>query len=136
MLVQEDLCIIELRSGVPTLTAGAVCFPTRWRLRDKIGRPLLEVHAPVPFYAEKLGRPVDRFMASVKPGHVAVRFNWSVLDNPALFQPGGKFKTDSNESITAGNAGEQLNVRVERQTLTRLPQTGSVLFTIRVHVYP
>lgn len=136
LLVQEDLCVIELRAGVPTLTAGAVCFPTRWRLRDKIGRPLLEVHKPVPFYAEKLGRPVDRFMASVKPGHVAVRFNWSVLDNPALFQPGGRFKTDRNETITAGNAGEKLYVRVERQTLTRLPSTDSVLFTIRVHVYP
>ena len=135
-LVQEDLCLIQLRDGVPVLTAGVVCFPTRWRLRDKIGRPLVEVHGPVPFYPEKLGRPVDRFMAMVKPGHVAVRLNWSVLEDPTLFQPGGRFRTDRNGQITPANAGESLFVRVERQTLTRLPDSGAVLFTIRVHVYP
>lgn len=135
LLVQEDLCIVELPTGVPTLTAGVVCFPTRWRLQDKIGRPLLDVHGPVPFYAQKLGRPVDRFMAMVKPGHVSMRLNWSVLEDPTLFQPGGKFRTDRNEAITAENAGECLFVRVERQTLTRLAKTGAVLFGIRVHVY-
>ncbi len=135
-LIQEDLCVIQLRDGTPYLMAGAVCFPSRWRLRDKIGRPLLEVHGPVPFYAEKLSRPVDRFMAMVKPGHIAVRFNWSVLEDRALFQLGGKFRTDRNERITPGNAGDSLFVRVERQTLTRLPKSAAVLFTIRVHVYP
>ena len=39
-------------------------------------------------------------------------------------------------TITAANAGQALFVRVERQTLSRLPATGAVLFTIRVHVYP
>jgi Haem-dependent oxidative N-demethylase, alpha subunit-like len=135
-LVQEDLCIIQLRGDTPFLTAGVVCFPTRWRLRDKIGRPLLDVHGPVPFYAEELGRPVNRFMSMVRPGHIAVRYNWSILDDPTLFQLGGKFRTDRNEHVTPQNAGESLFVRVERQTLTRLPETDAVLFTIRVHVYP
>ena len=135
-LVQEDLCIIELRDDTPFLTAGVVCFPSRWRLRDKIGRPLLDVHGRVPFYAEKLGRPVNRFMAMVKPGHIAVRYNWSILDDPTLFQLGGKFRTDRNEQITPTNAGESVFVRVERQTLTRLPESGAVIFTIRTHVYP
>lgn len=136
LLVQEDLCLIELRPEGPMLTAAVVCFPSRWRLAEKIGRPLAAVHAPVPFYGEKLGRPVDRFMGVVKPGHVAVRLNWSVLDDPTLFQPGGKWRTDRNVLVTAENAGEALFVRVERQTLTRLAQSGAVLFTIRVHVYP
>jgi hypothetical protein len=135
-LVQEDLCIIELRDDTPFLTAGVVCFPSRWRLRDKIGRPLLDIHGRVPFYAEKLGRPVNRFMAMVKPGHIAVRYNWSLHDDPTLFQLGGKFRVDRNEQITPRNAGDSVFVRVERQTLTRLPETGAVLFTIRTHVYP
>ena len=33
--------------------------------------------------------------------------------------------------LTAENAGEQLWLRVERQTLRRLPETGAVVFTIR-----
>jgi hypothetical protein len=136
LLVQEDLCLIRPTDDGPDLVAGVVCFPSRWRLLEKIGHKLTAVHGPVPFYGERLARPVDRFMSVVKPGHIAVRLNWSVLDDPALFQPGGKFRTDRNTDITAANAGDRLFVRVERQTLSRLPATGSVLFTIRVHVYP
>jgi hypothetical protein len=135
LLVQEDLCLIQMSEAGPLLIAGVVCFPSRWRLHEKLGRPLAVVHAPVPFYGAKLARPVDRFMAMVKPGHVAVRFNWSIHDDPALFQP-GRNHTHNNPQITASNAGDVLFVRVERQTLTRLPQSGTVLFTIRVHVYP
>jgi hypothetical protein len=136
-LVQEDLCIVQPGAdGSVLLTAGVVCFPSRWRLVEKIGRPLPAVHEHVPFYAEKLARPVDRFMAMVRPGKLAMRLNWSILDNPALFQLAGKFRTGNNPAITAGNAGDTLFVRVERQTLSRLPASAAVLFTIRVHVYP
>jgi dimethylamine monooxygenase subunit A len=56
------------------------------------------------------------------------RLNWSILDDPALFQPAG----------TAGSAPgarrlDELTLRVERQTLRRLPRTGAVLFTIRTY---
>jgi hypothetical protein len=135
-LVQEDLCIVEPDAeGAVLLTAGVVCFPSRWRLAEKIGRPLPGVHERVPFYGDKLARPVDRFMANIKPGKLAMRLNWSIMDDPALFQPGGKFRTAHNAAITPENAGDRLFVRVERQTLSRLPSSGAVLFTIRVHVY-
>jgi hypothetical protein len=65
-----------------------------------------------------------------------MRLNWSMMDDPALYQPGGKFRTDHNPAITPENAGDRLFVRVERQTLSRLPASDAVLFTIRVHVYP
>ena len=41
-----------------------------------------------------------------------------------------------NTAITPENAGERLYLRVERQTLRRLPQSGAILFGIRVHSYP
>lgn len=135
-LVQEDLCLIELDGSGPVLTAAVLCFPSRWRLAEKIGRPLAAVHAPVPHYADRLARPVDRFMRLVKPGHIAARLNWSVLDDAALFQPGGKWREDYNAAVTAENAGDTLFLRVERQTLRRLPVSNAVLFGIRVHVYP
>jgi len=40
-----------------------------------------------------------------------------------------------NNAITPENAGEKLWLRVERQTLRRLPLSGAVLFTIRSYVY-
>jgi hypothetical protein len=134
-LVQEDLCIIQSDGDVPRFTAAFLCFPSRWRLHEKLGRPLTMVHGPVPFYADRLATPVNRFMAKVKPGHIASRLNWSVLDDPAMYQPTGKWREAANTAITPENAGDALYLRVERQTLTRLPRTDAVLFGIRVHSY-
>jgi hypothetical protein len=75
-------------------------------------------------------------MRHVKPGHIAARLNWSVMDDATLFQPGGKWREAHNQAVTAANAGETLFLRVERQTLRRLPCSDAVLFGIRVHVYP
>ncbi len=135
-LVQEDLCIIQQTDDGPVFTAAILCFPSRWRLHEKLGKPLVAVHGPVPHYAERLATPVDRFMAKVKPGHIASRLNWSVLDDPAMYQPTGKWREAANTSVTPENAGERLYLRVERQTLRRLPQSGAILFGIRVHSYP
>ena len=135
-LVQEDLCLVQDSDAGPVLTAALLCFPSRWRLAEKIGRPLAAVHGSVPFYGERLSRPVDNFMRHLKPGHIAGRLNWSVLDDATLFQPSGKWRKERNRAVTAKNAGETLSLRVERQTLRRLPRTGAILFGIRVHVYP
>jgi hypothetical protein len=135
-LVQEDLCLIQNSDAGPVFTAAVLCFPSRWRLLDKIGKPLSAVHGPVPLYADRLARPVDRFIRHVKPGHIASRLNWSLLDDPALFQPGGKWRVDARSDIDAGNVASRVFLRVERQTLRRLPDSGAVLFGIRVHVYP
>ena len=134
-LVQEDLCLIEATAGGPVLQAALLCAPSRWLLADKIGRPLAAVHANVPLYGERLSAPVDRFMAHLKAGKLAQRLNWSVVDDPALFQPTRKRQAEANPAVTAANAGERLFLRVERQTLARLPASGFVLFAIRVHSY-
>ncbi len=131
-LVQEDLCLLEPDPAGPRLTAAVLCFPTRWRLGEKLGRAIGGIHAPVPFFAERLAGPVERFMARLKPGRLVERFNWSVLDDPALFQPGGHGRTARDPAFTAGNAGEKLWLRVERQTLSRLPGTTAILFTIKI----
>src|ERR1700754_3757687 len=95
-LVQEDLCIIQNQPEGPLLTAATLCFPSRWRLQEKIGKPLAAVHGPVPLYERRLAAPVDRFMRHLKPGHIASRLNWSLLDDAALFQPGGKWRVEGN----------------------------------------
>jgi len=131
-LVQEDLCLMRRQGESFLLAAASLCFPTRWRLADKIGRPLAEIHAPVPGFAATLGKPVERFFDRVAPGKAVWRANWSLNDDPTLFQPGGHFRADHNPAITAENAGDKLWLRVERQTLTRLAESGDVLFTIRI----
>lgn len=134
-LVQEDLCVVQDGPDGPMFTAGILCFPSRWRLHEKLGHPLAIVHQPVPIYPDRLARPVDRIMQSIKPDHIASRLNWSITDDPALFQPTGKWRTAVNDAIAAENAGSRLFLRVERQTLRRLPASAAVLFGIRVHRY-
>src|SRR5262249_2194981 len=80
-LVQEDLCL--LRDGI--LVGASLCFPTRWRLAEKLGRPLLEIHAPVPGFADALGDPVARFFARLAPDQGVWRANWGIADDPTLF---------------------------------------------------
>ena len=132
-LVQEDLCLIRPDAAGPVLEAAVLCAPSRWVLAEKIGHPLLAVHGPVPFYADRLGRAVDRFMGALRPGRIALRMNWSISDDPALFQPR---RRPLAAPVTAATAGEQLFLRTERQTFRLLPESGRVVFGIRVHSTP
>ena len=114
-LVQEDFCLLAAEDGGSFRLIGAtLCSPSRWRLADKIGRPLAAIHAPVPGYAETLERPVDRFFAALKPGRLVWRLNWTIVDDPTPFQPA---RIPGTAAITAANAGAHLWLRVERQTL-------------------
>ncbi len=137
-ICQEDFCILQPddKTGgeIYRLTAGAVCFPSNWRLADKIGKKLVDVHGPVPGYAEKLSGPVDRVFKNLATDTIMVRANWLIHATPELFQSGHRLDAAAVAAITPENAGEKLWLRVERQTLRRLPQSGAVLFTIRTHV--
>lgn len=88
-------------------------------------------HAPVAGYGATLARPVDRFFDQLKPGRLVWRLNWGIVDSPARFQP---VALPAPAPITAASAGEQLWLRVERQTLRKLPQTEAVVFTIRTYI--
>ncbi|HEX6841573.1 MAG TPA: DUF3445 domain-containing protein, partial [Stellaceae bacterium] len=122
--------LLKGSGDVYRLVAASLCSPARWRLADKLGHPLAEIHAPVAGYAAKLAAPVDRFFATLKAGRLVWRLNWSIHDDPAPFQP----VAPPPKLITAATAGERLWLRVERQTLHRLPATGAVVFTIRTHI--
>lgn len=135
-LVQEDLCIMERNDAGWCLTAAAVCFPTRWDMPSKLGLPLATIHDPVPGYRERVAASADRFFDVLTSGPVFRRANWSLLDDPALFQPVARRGGGPNDEIDAHNAGDAVWFRTERQTLQRLPATGAILFTIRIHRAP
>ncbi len=135
-MVADDLCVLLPEGGTYVLKAGALAFPTDWRLRDKIGKPLIEIHAPIHGYAETLAAGVEHFFQTLAAGQVFQRANWFVVDEDALRHlPEGE-DAARFAHVTAANAGETLFVRCERQTLRRLPLTGAVLFTIGIHVEP
>ena len=133
-IVQEDLCLMAPGSNGYTLEAASLCFPSRWRLLDKIGRPLIDIHSPVPDYKNKLSRPVDRFFDKLTVEKPVWRVNWSLTDDPDLYQPVRKTGITSIKTINSNNAGDRVFLRCERQTLRRLPKTGWILFTIKTYV--
>jgi dimethylamine monooxygenase subunit A len=127
--VQEDLCILVERSGVHVLVAGSVCFPSYWRLGDKVGRTMAEVHAPVPHYATELEARVERLLGRLRPGRAVWRRNWSIHDDPEYHLP----SAGAPRPVVAPS---ELWLRSERQTLSRLPRSGAILFTIRTQQVP
>lgn len=132
-LVQEDLCLMVPRpagDGVVRhhLDGAVLCFPSHWRLADKAGRPVAEVHGPVPGYDRLAGR-VDRYLARLRPGVVGLRRNWSVHGSPELFAPD---PPSAPRPLAVDEVADGLWLRSERQTLRALPASGAVVFAIRV----
>lgn len=140
-LVQEDLCLLRRRDGDDGpgwyLDAAALCFPSRWRLADKIGHRLDLVHGPVVGYSPELESRVESLLDSLRDRAVAGerarpvrRRNWFVHPDAALFQP--TRPPGGDPVVDAEAAAAHLVVRSERQTLRGLPETGWIVFTIRI----
>ena len=126
--VADDLCILQDGAdGVPRLTAAVLCSPNRWRLAEKIGGTMTAIHSPVARYDSDLDSPVNAMLARLVPARPVWRINWGITNHPALFQP------ETPPQTPGMNPGEMW-LRVEWQTLRRLPVTGAVLFGIRTYV--
>ncbi|MBF9029656.1 DUF3445 domain-containing protein [Rhodobacterales bacterium HKCCE3408] len=125
MLVQEDLCLMELRGEEYALTAAVLCFPLGWMLSEKIGRPMTGIHKPVARYDDMAARRVGRLFDGLQPGRPICRENGVFRDNGVLFQP----ETEAVHHAERPKHGRTY-YRSERQCLVRLPLTRAVLFTI------
>jgi hypothetical protein len=127
--VEEDLCLLGRDDhGRFVLTAACVCAPSHWILGEKIGLPVAAIHGPVPFYEAELAAKVDGFIAKLRDGMVVGRRNWTIHDDDELFVPVAPPPADISPEVQW--------LRSERQTLRRLPRSGTVLFTIRTQQVP
>ena len=127
-LVPDDLVLMVERDGRLVCGGGVVCFPNRWDLRSKLGLTMAQVHRPVAELNEQLEAPIGRFLERLRPGRVVSRLGWGLIDSAQGFEPPGPSSPDAGAAPT--------HVRVERETLRRLPATGCVLFTIRTYLTP
>ena len=140
-LVPEDLLLLEPRRRANggaggdfdwCLVAASLCFPAHWVLAEKMNKPLAAIHAPVPDYRERLETPMDRFFTNMKIGPISSRMNWSLQLGDELFSP----HRSTRKAAMGDVANEDMCLRMENQTLRKLPETGLVLFTIRTHMVP
>jgi hypothetical protein len=132
----DDLCLMEKRAGQWRLTALSLCAGSFFTAEEVIGRSLAELHGPVGGFAERFLARVERIFDGLRPGLVLERRNWTLLNSEALHTPSSVPIRAAIGEISPAQAAQILNLRVERQTLRRLPRTGGVVFTIRVWLAP
>lgn len=135
-LVPDDLCLMERRNGAWRLTALSLCAGTFFTADEVSGKSLAELHGPVGGFSDRFLTRVTRIFEGLRPGLILERRNWTVVNSPELHTPRSAPIRAQIADIDPGDAGRVLHVRVERQTLRRLPQTGGALFTIRVWLAP
>ena len=135
-LVQEDLVLMRRNDAGWYLSAASVCFPSAWNLNEKFLRPMHEIHGPVPGFGQGTRNAglIERMFDNLKPDVPVIRWNWSLYGDDQLFHP----TSDNGMKRRFGDGAEPANVnlRLERQTLQKLPVSGAILFTIRIHIDP
>jgi hypothetical protein len=134
--VADDLCLMEKRDGQWRLAALSLSAGSFFTASEVVGRSLAELHGPVNGFSERFLVRVQRIFEGLRPALILERRNWTVLNSAELHTPAAAPIRARVGEIGAADAADVLHLRVERQTLRRLPQTGGVLFTIRVWVAP
>ena len=133
--IPEDILImLRDEQGFWRLQGGVLAFPGHWRLSEKMGQSLAEIHAPVPEYAAQLAKPVNRFFDHMQASQISRRQNWAVQTDDQLFTP--RRHAPAQLPTNAGAAGQQIHIRVETQSFYKLPQSGAVIFSIRTSLAP
>lgn len=140
-LVQEDLVLMRKGADGWRLAAASLCFPSSWSLAEKFGKPLHEIHRPVPEFgpgtrsAELIERMFDKLQ-----GQAVWRLNWSLAAEPSLYLPLSQDARMERAGAVLSRFGADPTasafIRVERQTLRKMPLSGDILFTIRIYVDP
>ncbi|KAK3643104.1 hypothetical protein LTR56_004943 [Elasticomyces elasticus] len=145
-LTQDDLAIMfEKEDGQYYLLAGAVLLAGFWRLEDKFGMPLSEIHTSgdVPGFKQKLEKGMMNFFKRVQPEKPVLRNNYFLQVDDELAWSSSIGSEDSTIEGEVGWFSAEKNraiehhwFRSERQSLRRLPRSGGVVFTIRTYFMP
>jgi hypothetical protein len=142
LLVQEDLILMRRNVAGWRLAAGSLCFPSSWSLLEKFGHPLQDIHKPVPAFGPgtRMAELINRMFDSLKVEQPVQRWNWSVQANRDLYHPLSNVqrteRAEKRPSKFPNGEVEAAVIRVERQTLRKLPVSGDILFTIRIYLDP
>ncbi len=142
-LVPEDLILMRRGDIGWRLAAGSLCFPSSWSLREKFGLALQEIHEPVPAFGRgtRTADIIERIFDNLAVEQPVQRFNWSLQAGNALYMPFSHQQridraTNRPSKFSTDEIAAQAFIRIERQTLRKLPNSGDILFTIRIYLDP
>jgi dimethylamine monooxygenase subunit A len=124
--VQEDLTVVSVDGDKNWLSAGHVCLPSGWSLKDKIGKDFSAVHERVPGALSLMERQGEYVKQMVNATVGLVRFVWAIGRDYIDGHP-----SHERSPLTLDNA----IIRVERQVIWGLPEVNAALFAIRPYNY-
>lgn len=129
--LEPDVVLLREEGDLrPITVGGCVCFPSKWSLPEKLGLSVAEVHDAVPGMNAVLQGRVDKLLQSLKPGEGWVRSNWSAEASPDRNQ----HPLRPTRQIASPLDPNAVWLRREHQLLFRLPETGGIVFGIRLEL--
>jgi len=134
---QGDFVVMDQRAGDLWIEAGMVTAQADWSLDFDMGMTFKEWHGPVPLAHEM--NVFDRalkYLLNLRLGQPVRRPNWTMTIHPRLDTSPENYPHwgPDRGTVTAQNAGDLVNLRVELQSLWRLPRSNAVLFGIRCYL--
>ncbi len=129
-LAKEDFYVVLKKDdGRHYLVAAEVPFPGgSFGIKHKLGKHLDIIHAEVPYYQEKLKKSMERWFARMKAQDIVERASWYISWDKLLLC-NNVYSLKPGEKVDPNVEYKDFNVRVERQTLRRLPKTQAIIFT-------
>lgn len=134
-MAKEDFYVVlkDPKDDKHYLKAAAVPFPGgSFGINEKIGKPLDVIHDDVPYYKEKLQKSMERWFERLDEFSPVERASWYITWDHKLkvnnvYQL-PKFVPNLEAEMKSADP-RQFNVRVERQSLRRLPKSRAIIFT-------
>ncbi|KAF8894402.1 hypothetical protein BD779DRAFT_1609167 [Infundibulicybe gibba] len=136
--VPEDFLITQKdqQTGLYFLRAGVSCSAVGWNLATKIGKPLHEIHAPVPDYKEKMQFSMDRYFDKMPCDKPIQRGSWGLEIGQPLFLQSDDSHFKLRETQNPNLQPEDIFLRVDWQTLRRLPKSQAIVFNFKALFTP
>ncbi|KAI1091068.1 hypothetical protein F5B19DRAFT_289043 [Rostrohypoxylon terebratum] len=136
--VPEDFGMVlrDPESGYYVFRAGLICSALGWNVGSKIGLKLHEIHTPIPDYKEKMQFSMDRYFSKMPANKPIQRGSWGLeVDQPLYMPPGdphASYRDMQDKTLTR----DRIHLRVDWQTLRRLPLSGAVVFNFKALFTP
>ncbi|RMZ67006.1 hrq family [Pyrenophora seminiperda CCB06] len=136
--VPEDYAIMlrNEKTGLYVFRAGIICSALGWNVGSKIGLNLSGIHGPIPDYKEKMQFSMDRYFAKKPTDKPIQRGSWGLeVDQPLYMPPGDPHEAHRSRQDSALELA-RCHLRVDWQTLRRLPLSGAVVFNFKALFTP
>ncbi|KII88722.1 hypothetical protein PLICRDRAFT_41940 [Plicaturopsis crispa FD-325 SS-3] len=135
--IPEDflLTLKDEKTGLYCMRAGVGCSALGWNVGTKIGKPLHAIHEPIPDY-DKMSMSMDRYFSKMPADKSIQRGSWGLEIGEPLFLQADDPHFALRETQKPDLRIEDVNLRVDWQTLRRLPHSRAIVFNFKALFTP